>query len=147
MSKKKNPGVATVFMVTPQSLCYFLLLLVLHTELHLMIDALWRASYTTDEDCVDALISLVRLQEVYRLDSKSVARGSLGPFGQMAPALDSLDCRHLALVAMRKGLYQLALDWIKQATKLTPKSNGKQRKELKLLRKLAKAGIKVIILW
>jgi len=114
------------------------------TELHLMVDGIWRVSYTKDEDCIGALLGIIRLQNVYKLDAKTVSRGSLGVKGisdRVLP-MDVDDCRHLAILAMRQGLYQIAYDWIKQGLALTSKSDKKRRKHFKLLRKFAKAGLK-----
>jgi hypothetical protein len=111
-----------------------------------MVDGLWRASYTSDEDCIGALLGIVRLQNVYQLDARTIARGLLkkdvGLFDGV-PSLDATDCRHLAVVAMKQGLYNIAYDWIDEGLARTSKADKKKRKHLKVLRKFAKAGLKV----
>jgi hypothetical protein len=122
------------------------LLLLMYTELHLMIDGLWRVSYTSDEDCIGALLGIVRLQNVYQLSARTLARGLLNNDNTPSdgvPSMDATDCRHLAVVAMKQGLYKIAREWIDEGLERTSTLDKKIRKHLKILRKFAKAGLKV----
>ncbi|XP_055380990.1 prolyl 4-hydroxylase subunit alpha-1-like [Condylostylus longicornis] len=70
--------------------------------------------FPSDEDLNGAAVALIRLQDTYRLDTSSVARGELNGI-QYSTELSSDDCFELGRQAYKNGDYHHTILWMQEA--------------------------------